>query len=289
MTVLDVSYAQGDINWDEVIAARPDGVWIRASHGLTQDTHLAVNAAMAFAARVKHGWRGWIGYYHFAEYRAGEAPFVPARDVLNRYRPDRLTIDVEGSIPPSVVQWLNARLPAVDHMSPEPCWLYSYESEADHLVSSFPTRRWWIARVADGQGNPGSSPPSYSKYALWQYSWVDHWPGIAGHVDASHIGPGYPGSAAPTQPSGGLIVADKVLSDPDVHSSWVLRDSGEIDTLRGHQFYGAWLSLPATIRSQADVKAFVDLTKRDDGAPGYTIWVETNGGAVHPYDLPYKP
>lgn len=83
-------------------------------------------------------------------------------------------------------------------------------------------------------------------------------------------------------------MADKVLSDKTVHSSWVLRTSGEVDTLRGQAFYGSWLSLPAVIRQQADVKSFVDFTSRDDGAPGYTIWVETNSGAVHPYDLPYK-
>ena len=81
-------------------------------------------------------------------------------------------------------------------------------------------------------------------------------------------------------------MADKVLSDPSVHSSWVLRDSGEVDTLRGHSFFGSWLSIPDADRQQADVKEFVDFTLRDDGKPGYTIWVLTNKGAVHPYDLP---
>lgn len=286
MTVLDVSYAQGDINWDQVIAANPDGVWIRASHGTTQDTHFAVNAAGAFAARVKHGWHGWIGYYHFAEYGPIEVPFSSAQNVLARHHPDRVCIDVEGQIPGNVTAWIDARLPACDGLSPEPCWLYSYEAEAQHLVPAFQFRQWWIARVADGQGNPGSVPPSYSEYALWQFSWVEHWPGIAGKVDSSHLGPGYTHPAPPPPHTGGPIVADKVLSDPSVNTSWVLRDSGEVDTLRGHSFYGSWLSVPAADRSKADVKEFVDFTLRDDGKPGYTLWVLTNGGAVHPYDLP---
>lgn len=284
MTVLDVSYANGDINWDEVIAANPDGVWIRASHGDSIDSHFAVNAASASAARQKHGWRGWIGYYHFAEYRADEVFFGPAAAAIHQYKPDRVCVDIEGAIPANVVHWVYARLGASDALSPEATWLYSYEAEANHLVGQFPLRQWWIAHVGDGQGNPGHVPPSYSKYALWQFSWVEHWPGIAGHVDASNIGPGY--TSGPSQPSGGPIVADKVLSSPSVNSSWVLRDSGEVDTLRGHAFYGSWLSISAADRTKADVKEFVDFTLRDDGKPGYTIWVLTNAGAVHPYDLP---
>lgn len=287
MTVLDVSEHQGNINWDEVIAANPDGVWIRVSHGDAQDAHAMVNAAGAFNARVKHGWRGWIGYYHFAEYLSDEVLFGPAAAVINRYHPDRVCVDVEGNIPANVVAWLSVRLGTADHLTPEPTWLYSYEYEADKLIPSFPTRKWWIARVKDSAGNPGTVPPSYPHYALWQYSWVERWPGITQNVvDASHIGPGYTNPAGPSQPSGGSIVADKVLSSSADHSSWVLRTSGEVDTLRGKKFYGSWLSIPKADRDKADVKEFVDFTLRDDGAPGYTLWVLTNGGAVHPYDLP---
>lgn len=285
MTVLDISYAQGSVDWEEIMATPGlEGVWIRASHGITVDTHFVTNASGAHTFR-KPGQ--FIGYYHFAEYKTAEKFFQPAVDSGGWLHPDRVCVDVEGAIPGDVIEWLHARLPASDQLTTGLTWLYSYEAEAHRLVGAFPTRFWWIARTADGEGNPGHIPPSYTRYAMWQYSWVGHWPGIPGHVDQSKIGPGYPtGGVTPTPPpSGGAIVADKVLSDPSVHSSWVLRDSGEIDTLRGKAFYGSWLSLPAETRSKADVKEFVDFTLRDDGKPGYTIWVLTNSGAVHPYDL----
>lgn len=279
--ILDVSYAQGSVDWDRIMNAPGlEGVWIRASHGASVDSHFVSNAAGAHTFK-KPGQ--FVGYYHFAEYGNGEQFFKPAVDSGGWIKPDRVCVDIEGAIPAGVVPWIYARIGAADQLSAEECWLYSYESEADHLVKSFPLRKWWIARVGDGLGNPGSTPPSYPQYAMWQYSWVGSWPGIPGHVDQSKIGPGY-GSHFP-QPSGGTIVADKVLSDPRVHSSWVLKTSGEVDTLRGKAFYGSWLSIPEKDRQQADFKEFVDFTLRDDGKPGYTLWILTNSGLVHPYDL----
>lgn len=276
--ILDVSYAQGSVDWDQIMNAPGlEGVWIRASHGTTVDSHFVSNAAGAHAFK-KPGQ--WIGYYHFVEYGAGEKAFHPATGSGGWIQPDRLCIDVEVAIPAG---YLSDQLAFADQICAEPCWLYSYESEADYLTASFPLRKWWIARVGDGQGNPGTTPPSYKDYAMWQYSWVGSWPGIPGHVDQSKIGPGY-GSPVP-QPSGGAIVADKVLSDSRVHSSWVLKTSGEVDTLRGKAFYGSWLSISEKDRQQADFKEFVDFTLRDDGKPGYTLWILTNSGLVHPYDL----
>lgn len=282
MTVLDVSYAQSDINWDQVIAANPEGVWIRASHGTNQDTHLAVNAAGAFAARDKHGWKGWIGYYHFAEYMSNEVPFQAAINVLSKYKPDRVCIDVEGKIPSDVVAWLDARLPLCDTRSPEPCWLYSYEAEAQHLVPAFQNRKWWIARVADGQGNPGKTPPSYGGYALWQFSWVEHWSGIAGHVDGSHVGPGFTQipHPQPPQPTSGVPMAFVMQHPTDAQSYWEVNAKGAVYSFGKAQHFG-------NVEEPKDTKfPIVSGAPTPDGK-GYRL-LDSNGGLFCFGNAPYE-
>lgn len=59
---------------------------------------------------------------------------------------------------------------------------------------------------------------------------------------------------------------------PDFGSSWILRFSGEVDTVAGTRFYGSYASLP----HQLGIAAFYTMTLRPDGKPGYVL-VRTDG------------
>lgn len=306
MTILDVSYAQGDIDWSQVFTPDIEGVIIRASHGGSTDgSRWPTNASRArhFADVAPH--KPWIGYYHFAEYRPGERPFASVIGTLAQYPPDYYMLDAETPCPlsgPALTNWVREGLSYADGLPRRrQCltWLYSFESFFhEHFGLTFSNRPAWVAKVGDGSGSPGHTPPNVGyPYAAWQFSWTEHHPGIAGNVDASHVGPAFPGGAVlPT--NGGFAVPKPIKTVVDPESSWVvagvtkkgsawtLQDDGGILTEHGQVFHGAWGSLPAKTRENARVERFYDLTLRFDGKPGYTIWVLSKTGATLDYNFP---
>lgn len=295
MTVLDVSYAQGQINWQDLLAnADVEGVWIRATHGQATDVWFERNA---LAARQFARPGQWIGYYHFSEYGSGEVAFGPETTFIHLHPADRYCLDAESPCPFSgdtLVKWTRVRLAQADNLPrfngrQELTWLYSYESFInEHYGTVFIQRPLWVAKVGNG-GAPSSTPPHTPyPFSLWQFSWTEHFPGIANAVDGSHVGPAFPGGGLPIPvPSpGGYTLAVRTLVDAKTGSAWTLMEDGGVHTEQGKEFYGAWGNLPPKTREQAQVARFFDFTLRPDGKPGYVIWVQSKAGAVEDYQFP---
>lgn len=296
MTVLDVSYAQGDIDWSQVFTPDIEGVIIRASHGASVDgSRWAANAARARHYADLAPSKPFIGYYHFAEYQPQERPFSPAISTIVQFPPDFYMLDAETPCPltgQALTQWTQNGLSYADGLPRRRTgltWLYSFESFfTEHFGLAFKNRPAWVAKVADSQGNPGTVAPSIGyAFAAWQYSWRNTHPGIAAFVDASHLGPAFPmGSLTLPTPGGPVVTPIKTIVDPKTESAWTLQSDGGVITEHGKEFYGAWGNLPAKTRQDAQVVRFYDFTLRFDGKPGYTIWVLSKSGATLDYNFP---
>lgn len=67
-------------------------------------------------------------------------------------------------------------------------WFYSHIPEELHKRYAV-----WVAKVADGAGNPAKTPPKYAKaHQMWQYSWVGRVAGIGVAVDTNYCYVDYP-------------------------------------------------------------------------------------------------
>lgn len=179
---IDVSIYQGDIDWAAVKGANIDFAFIRASHGLDEDTRFAANWMRSREAGIVHG------AYQF--FRPAQDPIAQADLLLSKIgavQPDDLppVLDVEdaGGLPPSEVA--KAVRVWVDHVNAaigRPPIIYtSFYFWRDHVAFDFTSSRLWHAQYTT-ERCPRIAPP-WVDWAIWQYSSTGHVAGISGNVD----------------------------------------------------------------------------------------------------------
>jgi len=198
---IDVSYAQGAIDWPKVANA-VDFVFIRVTEGTSPDSLAVANLQGAQAAGVLHGG------YHFAypgltnPNGAVEASVV--KDAQAQATAFLSIMDLHGAkanLPPvldlevntykwtakALGEWAIGWLSTVRAKAPRPELtpiLYSDPAFIRPIVEAVPTLveyRLWIA-------NPTTSPsptmpPAWPTWTVWQHSWTGHVDGISKPVD----------------------------------------------------------------------------------------------------------
>ena len=217
--MIDVSYAQGTINWDKVKAAGITAAMIRATvsyphlHGGKQLTGIdnmfkrTVEGALAAGLDV--------GVYHYS-YALSEAEAkLEAQHLLDTIKPYKLTLpvvlDFEDPTQTSLSKPQKSSICAV---------FLKMVQGAGHYVMLYSMASWLeyqltgaeLAQFAKWVAHVGVAKPSYSgSYGIWQYSWTGKVDGISGTVDCNYIYEDYPtiikaaglngwGKQAPTEP-----------------------------------------------------------------------------------------
>ena len=198
--LIDVSYAQGTINWGRVKAAGITAVMIRATvsyphlYGGKQltgiDTMFKRNVEGALAAGLD------VGVYHYS-YALSEADAkLEAQHLLNTIKPYKLTLPVILDFEDSTQTKLSATVKAdicdaflqIVQGAKYYAMLYSMASwlKADLADKRLSKYDKWVAHVGVGK-------PSYSgSYGIWQYSWKGAVDGITGEVDMNYVYKDYP-------------------------------------------------------------------------------------------------
>lgn len=163
------------IDWD-LLAPEVDVVWVKASQYLSyRNPFLHDDAAAAHSRGLK------VGLYHFA----GDAPRVaigsPDEEAANFLAAvqgvphDWLTLDYEPVGIPDNPQWVD-RFVALTGAAE----VYSYASRLDHLIGVAKGCRRWVAAYNQAHIPTGD-------WGAWQYTDAGTVPGVAGHVDLSHV------------------------------------------------------------------------------------------------------
>jgi lysozyme len=194
--LIDVSYAQGTIDWKKVKNAGYDAAMIRATayypkSGKTGvDTHFHANAQNALAAGVK------IGAYHYSYALTVQEAKLEAQHFLNTIKPYKLeypaVLDFEDPSQTKLSKTLKADICTAFLETVEQAGYYAMlYSMASWLASELTDPRLskydkWVAHI-------GVSKPSYAgSYGIWQYSWTGKVDGITGNVDLNECYRDYP-------------------------------------------------------------------------------------------------
>jgi len=202
---IDVSYAQGNINWDAVaIDGQVKFAFIKCTEGATVIDHRAETNALGA------GDMGLpFGYYHFAypQHKAGDAEgearaFKAALDVLP---PSKLgwMLDLERNAEnmgaAEYEQWVKDFIsvfdesdPAAMDQDPRRIYIYGGASFLNAVLpagSSLSEHPLWLAqypvRLPDISAEPAMLPSLWADWTIWQYSDQANIPGIRGMVDVN--------------------------------------------------------------------------------------------------------
>jgi GH25 family lysozyme M1 (1,4-beta-N-acetylmuramidase) len=189
-SIIDVSQAQGVIDWPRVKAAGVKTAILRASQGLTQvDTRFVTNANAALAAGLE------IGVYHaLIASSDGAKQAVHFLKTIEAFREDLalpLVIDVElqnGQSPKQIADTLFAMAEDAESATGQLPMLYTSSGffngqvggQHDEYFADLPL---WIAHWT--KAAKPLLPRCWHDYAYWQYSDKGKIDGIQGNVDLS--------------------------------------------------------------------------------------------------------
>ena len=199
--LIDVSYAQGTINWDKVKAAGITAVMIRATvsyphlYGGKQltgiDTMFKRNVEGALAAGLD------VGVYHYSYALSVDEAKLEAQHLLDTIKPYKLTLPVvmdfedktQTSLSKAEKSAICAAFLQIVQDAGYYAMLYSMASWLEYQLTGAELAQFakWVAHV-------GVAKPSYSgSYGIWQYSWTGKVDGISGTVDCNYMYEDYPG------------------------------------------------------------------------------------------------
>lgn len=185
---IDVSYAQGYINWAKV---KTDFVIMRIGYGrLTSQTD--VQFANNYLGCQKYGIPK--GGYWYAYATTPADAINEAKACLAIIKGKKFEYPIYYDIEESKI--LNTGKENVTAIAKAFCstlekagyfvGIYSTRSALENHFTDDIKKRYavWLANVADGNGNPLNSTGYKGSYGMWQYSWVGKVNGINGNVDS---------------------------------------------------------------------------------------------------------
>lgn len=193
---IDVSYAQGVINWGKVKAAGITQAIIRATasypHGTASgvDKRFKSNIEGALAAGID------CGVYHYCYALSVEEAKLEANHFINTIKPYKLTLPVvldfedntQTKLSPAVKADICDAFLQIVQSAGYYAMLYSMASWLKSDLSDARLSKYdkWVAHV-------GTPKPAYSgNYGIWQFSWEGKVDGISGDVDMNYVYRDYP-------------------------------------------------------------------------------------------------
>lgn len=188
---IDVSYYQGDIDWNAVAGAGVVYAWTRVSHSTSfQDPKFAANLAGARAAGIH------VGAYQYFE--PSEDPIAQAQlllDLLGPLQPGDMPpmIDVESKDAVPQAEYVNAVRAWLDHVEAAtgtvPFIYTGYYYWNDHLgaTAEFVDHPLWIANYNNGCP---LVPDAWPTWTAHQYCDCGDVAGIDGAVDVNEFNGG---------------------------------------------------------------------------------------------------
>lgn len=193
---IDVSYFQGDINWNAVKASGVDFVIIRAGYGRLasqKDLRFEEYYAGAKAAGLMVGTY-WYSYAMSAEEARIEAD-VFLQAIKGKTFDYPLFYDVEEGKQRGIV---NEIIPAfLERVKSAGYYvgLYTFLDMSNAISTQIKNKYdVWIAHI-------GVNKTSYTGHTMWQYSWTLRVPGINGDVDGDYCYVDYPAKINGTKPA----------------------------------------------------------------------------------------
>ena len=235
--ILDVSYAQGTINWNKVKAAGFNAVIIRATVSYPHvyngkqisgvDLKFKSNLEGALAAGLN------AGVYHYSYALSANEAILEAQHFLNTIKPYKLTLPIvldfedptQTNLTPTQKSEICAAFLKLLQDAQYYAMLYSMASWLEYQLTGAELAQYdkWVAHI-------GVSKPSYSgSYGIWQYSWTEKVSGISGYVDGNYMYKDYPsiikaaglnhlGTQTPAEQEGETVLKeeyDAVVSEKD--------------------------------------------------------------------------
>lgn len=187
---IDVSYYQGDIDWNAVASAGVVFAWIRVSHSTVfEDPQFAANIAGARAAGVH------AGVYQYFE--PSEDPIAQADLLLDLLGPLQ-----EGDMPPMIDVESKDTVPQAEYVAAIAAWLEHVEAATGVVPFIYTGYYYWNDNVGSAQFadyplwianyNPGCPlvPDAWATWTAHQYCDCGQLPGIDGAVDVNHFNGG---------------------------------------------------------------------------------------------------
>jgi GH25 family lysozyme M1 (1,4-beta-N-acetylmuramidase) len=218
---IDVSDAQGNIDWQSVPTSGVAFAYIKATEGTTFVAYTAArNRAGAAAAGVP------FGSYDFARPSGGtsaqaEAWWFVAHGGAEGTLPPALDLEVTGGQSPQELgQWARTWLDSVHYLTGRTPIIYmgGYFAIDTGYVQQF---RLWLPGYPAGYAPdpvPCNLPlprnPVGMNWTIWQYSSSTHVAGISGDVDGSIAAPGW------FRDETGVIAVPAPTPQPTVDASW---------------------------------------------------------------------
>jgi lysozyme len=188
-TGIDVSFYQGDIDWQAVRDSGVTFAMIRCGFrgssqgGIFDDEKFTANMEGAIAAGLK------VGVYFFSQSTGAKEAAEEALYVLDKIKDYQVTMPVAFDWEPlddSRAQDINVDeltsaaavfCEIVKDAGYEPCvYFYRYLAYHDYDLSALGGYTFWV-------GAPGDVPDFYYAHSIWQYSFTGAVPGITGDVD----------------------------------------------------------------------------------------------------------
>lgn len=186
MNLIDVSNVQGKVDWKKVAKSNVQGVWLKATEGLTfDDAFYKENVAGARAAGLR------VGAYHFArpENNTALAEADHLSHIIGRVgrRDLKPALDMEGN---GDEAWAHMFCRRVYHNLGVIPVFYSYSAWLNEHHFKVPVGNGlWIANY-DGLLHPPITPKPWKRYVAHQFTDKGKVDGIAGNVDRSWARPG---------------------------------------------------------------------------------------------------
>jgi len=181
MNLIDVSNAQGKVDWVKVKAAGINGAWLKATEGVTfNDSWYASNKRQADARGIR------TGAYHFArpEHNSAVAEADHFSHVIGKpgRRDLKPVLDMEGK---GDEAWAHAFCKRVrENLGVTPIF-YSYSSWiAEHNFKTPVGNGLWLANY-DGLLHIAPAPAPWKRYVAHQYTSTAKMPGVTGNCDRS--------------------------------------------------------------------------------------------------------
>lgn len=181
MNLIDVSNAQGNVDWGKVRRAGIQGAWLKATEGSDyNDAYFEANRRRARAAGVR------VGAYHFARPEHNTAKTEADHFCHAIGKPGRRdlkpVLDMEGFGSESWAHQFSKRVR--DNIGVTPIF-YTYSAWLEEHKFEAPVGNGlWIANY-DGILHPPLTPKPWKKYVAHQYTDKGAVAGVSGHVDRS--------------------------------------------------------------------------------------------------------
>lgn len=186
--VIDVSRHQGEIDWKKVAADGVKGVFIKATEGVGYtDPLFRKNTHSALAAGLK------VGFYHYCRPETGNSAGAEAESFLAAVSgfpatlPYVLDVEAEAAEVGSVqlTDWCHNWLDTVEKRSGKRVMVYTGAYFAKtHLGKKLSKWPLWVAHYNVQQP---MSNPTWSKWAVFQYTNSGKVNGITGNVDMNEM------------------------------------------------------------------------------------------------------